>query len=123
MSEDLNRLVADLRDASDFLQLEARKLLDDAGQRVRDDARRIAPRTGLPHYAKTITSETGVDRASGVVYAEIGPEKGGQGSLGHILEFGTSRTPPHAHMGPALDQEGPRFTEALAKIIDPLRGR
>lgn len=118
---DLEQLAADLRSAGQWAQLQARDLVDEAGVRVRDDARRLAPKRGLPHYAKKITSETGINRVTGEVYAEVGPEKGGQGSLGHILEFGTSRTPPHAHLGPALDREEPSFAGALLDIIDPLR--
>jgi HK97 gp10 family phage protein len=120
---DLERLVADLRDADQWTQLKARDLVEKAGERVRDEARRLAPRRGLPHYAKAITSEVIVERSTGTVAAEIGPERGGQGSLGHILEFGTSRTPPHAHLGPALDREAPRFERALSDILDPLRER
>lgn len=120
---ELEELTADLRAAGDWTQRQAKRVVSDAGTRVRDDARRLAPRTRLPHYAKAITSEDGVDTGTGSVYAEVGPEKGGQGSLGHILEYGTSRTPPHAHLGPALDIEGPRFIDALADILDPLRRR
>ena len=121
MSSDLERLVADLRSAGEWTQLKARDLVEKAGERVRDDARRLAPRTRLPHYAAAITHEVYTERSSGVVGAEIGPEKGGQGSLGHILEYGTSRTPPHAHLGPALDREGPRFEHDLLDLLDPLR--
>lgn len=120
---DLERLSADLRGAGDWFQLQARRVVTEAGVRVRDDARLLAPKRGLPHYAKSITTDTTVDRATGSVVAEIGPERGGQGSLGGILEYGTSRTPPHAHLGPALDREGPRFTEALADLLDPLKQR
>lgn len=118
---DLERLAADLREAGEWTQLRAGDVVERAGERVRDDARRLAPTTGLPHYAETITAETSINRATGEVSAEIGPEKGGQGSLGHILEYGTSKTPPHAHLGPALDREAPEFAEALAKLLDPFR--
>ena len=113
---DLERLVADLRGAGYRVQKQAGDLVGKAGIRVRDDARRLAPKTGLPHYAASITSE----KLLGVAAAEIGPEKGGQGSLGHILEYGTSRTPPHAHLGPALDRESGTFVRALLGIVDPL---
>lgn len=116
---DLEQLVADLRGASRRVQRQAHDLVSEAGTRVRDDARRLAPKTGLPHYADKITTETFTSWATGSVYAEVGPEKGGQGSLGHILEYGTSRTPPHAHLGPALDREAPSFASALANAVDP----
>lgn len=123
MSRDLEQLSADLRDAGQWFQLQAKDVVSEAGKRVRDDARRLAPRRGLPHYADAITTETRTDRMTGSVEAVVGPERGGQGSLGHLLEFGTSRTPPHAHLGPALDREEPRFREALADLLDPLRKR
>lgn len=123
MSDDLERLVADLRDAGDYFQLKARGLVEKHGTELRDEIRRLAPRRFLPHYAETITVETGVDRSTGTVWAEAGAEARGQGNLGGILEHGTSKTPPHAHHGPGLDRQAPRFEDALADILDPLRGR
>ena len=118
---DLERLVADLSDATDFVQQQARRVVANAGDRVRDEARALAPRRGLPHYAATITSEVVSERMSGTIAAEIGPERGGQGSLGAILEYGTSRTPPQAHLAPALDREAPRLEHDLADLLDPFR--
>lgn len=110
----LNELAATLAAAPRHVQTRTPKVLDDSATRVRDDARRLAPRRMLPHYAETITHE--LRWAGTTLEAEIGPEKGGQGSLGHILEEGTARTPPHAHLGPALDLEGPRFAEDIARL-------
>ena len=119
MNRELDELVRDLSGAGQWLAQQVPKVVDKSAERVRDEARRLAPRTGLPHYAAAITAE--VRRQGYEVVGEIGPELGGQGSLGHILEYGTSRTPPHAHMGPALDREAPRYEEALADLLDPLR--
>lgn len=123
MNRDLDQLVQDLSGAGQWTHQRAAEVVERAGERLRDDARRLAPRTQLPKYAEAITSE--VDRGAGAVTAEVGPEKGRghQGSLGAILEFGTSRTPPHAHMGPALDLEGPRFEKDLVELLDPFGNR
>ena len=112
--EGLNELEASLAAAPRQVQMRTPLVLSDAATRVRDDARRLAPKRMLPHYAETITSET--RWTGGAAEAEIGPEKGGQGSLGHILEYGTAKTPPHAHLGPALDLEGPRFAEDMGRL-------
>ena len=118
-NRDLVELVDDLVTASAEITVDVRGVVQKSARAVRDEARRLAPKTRLPHYAKSITYET--DYKPGGVVAEIGPVKGGQGSLGHILEYGTSRTPPHAHLGPALDRHAPDFLEGLAKVLDPFR--
>lgn len=112
--EGLNEFEATLAAAPRQVQMRTPLVLSDAATRVRDDARRLAPRRMLPHYAETITHE--LAWAGTTLEAEIGPEKGGQGSLGHILEHGTAKTPPHAHLGPALDLEGPRFAEDMGRL-------
>lgn len=119
MNDDLNSVIRDLSGAGQWVGLQAGKLVGRSGDRVRDEARRLAPRTRLPHYANKITAET--RHVGHVVEAEIGPEKGGQGNLGHILEYGTAKSPPHAHLGPALDREAPDFVAYLAKLLDPFR--
>ena len=119
MNRDLDQLVADLSGAGQWVAQQAVDVVDKSAQKVRDDARRLAPRTGLPHYAAAITSE--ITGRGATVEADIGPEKGGQGSLGHILEFGTSRTPPHAHLGPALDLNEPDYVRAIEKLLDPFQ--
>jgi len=85
-----------------------------AGRNTRDLARSFAP-TGphLPHYAQTISYEAGVDGAT--IWAEVGPELGGQGSLGHILENGTATNAPQAHLGPAFDRELPNWLDHLER--------
>jgi hypothetical protein len=48
--------------------------------------------------------------------AEIGPQEGRtQKFLGRILEFGTVTSPPHPHLIPAVEAEGPRFADAVVK--------
>jgi hypothetical protein len=49
--------------------------------------------------------------------AEIGPDKGApQGPLGNLLEFGSSKNPPHNDGGKALAAEAPAFTAHVAAI-------
>lgn len=48
---------------------------------------------------------------------EIGPDKGApQGPLGNLLEFGSSKNPPHNDGGLALAAEAPAFTAHVAAI-------
>lgn len=116
---ELDTLAADLTAAGHLVGAKAYRLVDDTGQEIRDEARRMAPGAhgGVArHYPKTISHETTVDADR--VEAEIGPEKGGQGSLGHLLEDGVpSRgVPPQKHLGPALDRAVPGFLTAAADL-------
>jgi hypothetical protein len=109
---DLDKLAADLTSAGVLAGVRAVSVAQRLGAQLRDDARDLAPRKDLPHYRGSITHEVIV--SGGSVVAEVGPEKGGQGSLGHILEYGTATSAPHAHMEPALDRIAPVFVEAVA---------
>lgn len=87
---------------------------------VKKEAQALAPKgPHTPYYAKSIsydvtTSPTGVK-------AEIGPDKGRrQGALGNIFEYGTGDTPPHPHLGPALEGEADNFAEYMGAIGDDL---
>lgn len=111
---DLNRLAADISESGAKAGVAAHAALDHAGRAVRDEARKTAPTTGLPHYARTITHE--VQIGPGRLSVEIGPEKGGQGSLGHILENGTAAAPPQKHLGPAFDRALPDFVRAVGEM-------
>jgi hypothetical protein len=57
------------------------------------------------------------------VDAEIGYDKNTKpGRLGNLLEYGGGgdHSPPHRDLGRALDAEEPRFTEALAALVEKL---
>ena len=87
---------------------------------VKREARQFS--TGIAHaprYPRSITYTVSATPTGWV--GEIGPENTAenQGFLGYVYEFGNATTPPNAHMGPALDREGPRF---LAAIDDVVRG-
>jgi HK97 gp10 family phage protein len=118
VSDDLRRLVADLTQAGTKVNAAAAVVVAASAKRVQADARSRAPRKRLPHYARSITHE--VRSGMGGVVAEIGPEKGGQGSLAHLFEHGSANTAPKPHLGPALDAEESAFIAALLKVVDPL---
>lgn len=117
---ELNRLAADLSHAGVRAAFAVRPALEQSARRIEDDAKRFAPRsarTSLPHYADTINHDVSVG-ADGHLVAEIGPDRtvNGQAKLANILEYGTSKMAPHAHLGPALDREGPLFVLAVKEI-------
>lgn len=70
-----------------------------------------------PHYPASITYD--IDVRPGDVSAEIGPDKDKkQGALGNIIEFGTSKNPPHLDGARALAAEEPRFIEACETVAE-----
>ncbi|MFE0651055.1 hypothetical protein ACFVZH_20940 [Streptomyces sp. NPDC059534] len=53
--------------------------------------------------------------------AEIGPDKGKrQGALGNLLEYGSSKNPPHNDGGRALTAEGPAFEAHVTELAERL---
>lgn len=116
-TSELDVLSADLRRAPATLTKDARAILQKGALNIKNEARKFA--SGIahaPHYPSSITYDTRFTANS--VEAEIGPDRalgpGKQGFLGAILEYGGIHSGPMAHMGPALDREGPRFEKALA---------
>jgi len=70
-----------------------------------------------PHYPASITYD--MDVRAEAVEAEIGPDKDlPQGPLGNILEFGTSKNPPHNDGGRALAVEEPKFIAACEAVAE-----
>ena len=64
-------------------------------------------------YPSTITMQVTVSNAS-LVVAEVGPEKGGLGSFGHLFEFGNSKSPGKPHLIPAWEAQQEPYVLALA---------
>lgn len=115
-STGLNELRAVLEGAADDAVDGARKVVAKGALNIKKDARRFA--SGIAH-APSYPYSIGYDvKVSGTtVSAEIGPDKAKrQGALGNILEYGTVNNAPYAHLGPALDIEGPRFVAAVEKL-------
>lgn len=124
MIEGLDQLLADLRAADADSLAAARAVVQRGSLNVKRDAQRFS--SGLQHaplYPQSITYDTGY--VAGGVQGEIGPDKGRpQGALGNLLEYGSVNNSPLAHLGPALDLEGPRFVEALGDAgLSLLEGR
>lgn len=76
--------------------------------------------SGLKH-APLYPNSISYDLAStpGRISAEIGPDKSRpQGALGNLIEFGSSKNPPHLDGARALAAEEPRFVEACAEAAE-----
>jgi hypothetical protein len=119
---ELNTLAAVLTDQKRIAPRAARTIVEVGARNVKDDARRLA--AGIAHaplYPLSISYDILNARLAGAVEAEIGPDKDGpQGALGNILEYGTVNNAPLAHLGPALDREGPGFEKAIADMVEGL---
>ena len=113
----LTELVADLSAAPLAARIKARAVVQKGALNIKQDAQRLI--SGLAHaplYPASITYETKEDGV-GEVVALIGPDKDRpQGALGNLLEYGSANNAPLAHLGPALDLEGPRFVKAIADL-------
>jgi hypothetical protein len=115
VNDDLNSLAADLARAGLRAGVQSRVVVEKGAFNIKTDARRFASGMAhLPRYPHTITYD--VSLGPDGFEAEVGPENRGQGSLGHLIEFGTATSGPNAHMGPALDREGPRFVKAVEDL-------
>lgn len=123
---ELNRLRADLEDVPEGAHRNIRRATEFTARGIKDSARDFAGGIAhAPHYPASITYDID-DQGVGVgVAAEIGPDKDRrQGALGNILEYGTVKNPPYAHLGPALDIWTPDLTTGLEKAAaDALEGR
>jgi len=115
---DVNRLAAELESKAQRVGAQAAAVVRKGALNVKTDARRFS--SGLAHapaYPYSIGYDIEGDGRFGAVAAEIGPDKDkAQGPLGNILEYGTVNNAPFAHLGPALDIEGPRFEKALTDV-------
>lgn len=103
----LNRLVVDLTQEAAEAPKEARKVVQDFSQRIKDTAKMLAPvDTGATR--DSITYETS-EKEGG----EIGPST----RQAIFLEYGTSKMAPRAFMGPALDRHTADFEKAIADAV------
>lgn len=122
-STGMNELALALESAAEDAVDEARKVVARGALNIKRDARRFA--SGIAHapsYPYSIGYDTKVSGTT--ASAEIGPDKAKrQGALGNILEYGTVNNAPYAHLGPALDIEGPKFVAAVEQLgVDLLEG-
>lgn len=116
----LNELQAVLANAQRDVVPEAKKVLSRAALNVKKDAKKkVSGIRHAPAYPRSIGYDIDWDGTLG--RAEIGPDKDKrQGALGNILEYGTVNNPPYAHLGPALDYEGPNFERYLGELGEDL---
>jgi hypothetical protein len=116
----LNELQAVLLDARRDVVPEAKKVLSKAALNIKGGAQdRVRNIRHAPAYWRAIGYET--TWAGTLGRAEIGPDKDKrQGALGNIFEYGTVNNPPYAHLGPALDYEGPNFERYLGQLGEDL---
>lgn len=122
IESDVNELAASLEVEGDRLPSTIRPVVQKAALNIKKDAKaKISGLAHAPAYPRSITYDT--EETGTSVTAEIGPDKDKrQGALGNLLEYGSVHNAPYAHLGPALDYEGPNFEryleEAVAKAIE-----
>lgn len=113
----LHALAADIRMGYKEAAKDARAVVSKGAVNIKNDWRREwAGLSHAPALAAAVTYDVKV-LARGIE-AEIGPDKNKrQGSLGNVIEFGTSRNAPHPGGAPALAREEPRFAKAAEDLI------
>lgn len=112
----LHRLEQDLGKVEADSLPQARKVVSRGSVQIKKDAqRRIRGHPHAPAYPRSI----GYDEYSTPSWlrSQIGPDKlKRQGALGNILELGTVNNAPIPHLGPAADEEAPKFERAVADL-------
>lgn len=117
-TREVHELAQVLGQAAEGAAKRVRPVVQKGALNIKTDARRRA--SGLSHapkYPYSITYDSHETRMG--AWAEIGPDKekeGLQGSLGNVLEHGTTNNAPHPHMLPAAEREEPKFLKALEDV-------
>lgn len=118
MWAETERLAADLAAAPARLVAGLTPMVSKGALNIKRDWRDSA--SGLAH-APAYPASIGYDldpQADGV-RAVIGPDKEmAQGALGNLIEFGSSKNPPHLDGQRALDAEEPRFIAAAEALAE-----
>lgn len=120
MSDDLTRLVVDLRAAGEKAEKASYKaLVVEAAKMKAEWQAGVKGARGLPGLARAISYDI---RPAGLraISAEVGYDKTGQGSLGNIVEFGSARQGPIRPMGAEVLAEGAQRFETYLLRLDPL---
>lgn len=112
-ASELDSLAADMDRANKETLAKIAKVNAKGGLNVKNGARqRVEGHSHLPLYPASIGYQTTV--RAGSVETEIGPDKDkAQGSLGNLIEYGSSKNAPMPHLGPELDLEAPRYESAV----------
>jgi hypothetical protein len=120
VTDTLESLAADLARAAVLIGPAVGKVVDGNAQGVQRRWRSTWPWSGsthLPHLGASVTVEK-----TGQTEAEVGPEKGGQGSLGHLIEYGTAKSGAHPGGGPAAVAQATPFQLAVAAAAEAVLG-
>lgn len=107
-----------------MLHKECRATLKATIKQVAADAKATAPvNTGC--YRKSIKAAMSRRGLVGWAYASRDAKTSKRGYLGHLLEYGTVKTPAQPHFGPALDKAKITFgmkLKAAMQRVQPTRG-
>jgi hypothetical protein len=115
---DLDRLSADFMRAAAAIVPVAATIVEEHAKAVQATWRATYPWSGSRHLRKIGASIT--EEMTGATEAEIGPIKGGQGSLGHIIEFGSVNSGAHPGGGPAAMRQATPFALAIGLAAEGL---
>lgn len=119
MTDTLAGLAADLNRAAAAIGPAIRPAVQSAAKFVKKEWIATWPWSGSGHLKNMPSQVTYETRGT---EAEIGPIKGDQGSLGHIIEFGSVNNAPHPGGGPAAMKVAPIFEAECAAIAMALLG-
>lgn len=112
-------LAAELLKAGAVVAVAARKATQKGANNIKTQARKNTLTAAPVHNAgaaQTINYDTDFTRTG--VTAEIGYDRAVRkaANLAIILEYGTRKNPPQRNLGRALDDEEPRFVQAIAEV-------
>jgi hypothetical protein len=111
MSE-VRNLSADLTSVGSKVAPLARKAVEVTARHVKDDARSLMKGVkGMPHIPRSVDYDM-VGSAAGIG-ADIGFDKGGQGSLGNIYEYGSRYFPARGPLTHALHENEADFVKGI----------
>lgn len=119
MSDDLDKLAADLAAAGKQAVARAYDAVEKNAQQLqrewRSNARKTARKTGKS-YPKSITNEQ--LPTPGAATWQVGPQYGiGQGSMGAGFEYGSVNQPPHLDGARAAANVEPKLVKDLKDIL------
>lgn len=121
MADTLSSLAADLQRAAAAIVPATRPLIQARAAQMKEDWRAVFPWSGsahLPSLGSHLAYETH-STGSGA-WAEVGVNKGGQGNLGHLIEFGSVNNAPHPGGPGALAKAVPILEAELAALASAL---